>query len=336
MLDILVGGFYGDEGKGKIASYLAMKDNPSMSVRTGGINAGHTIMFNGRKLGLRSMPSAFVNPATQLAMAPGSLIRLDVLNREIAETGASGRLIIDPHTAVITDEDVEAEKSNAHLSGTVGSTLQGVGTAESRRILRKLKLAGEYQELSGMLADVPERVLSLLDAGRHVHVESTQGHFLSLFHGEYPYVTSRNTTASGVLSEVGIGPGYVDNVIVVFKSFITRVGGGPLEGEISSEEAKRLGVVEYGTVTGRQRRVALFDPKVASHVARINSATQIAITKLDVKFPAAKGVREYDGLPEEAKRWLEDTEKQIGVPITLAGTGEETMDTVDMRYKLKA
>ncbi len=335
MLDILVGGFYGDEGKGKIASFLALKDNPALSVRTGGTNAGHTIVFNGKKLGLRSMPSAFVNPKTELAMAPGSLIRLAILEREINETGTGSRLFIDPHTGVITEEDIEAEKSNAHLNGTVGSTLQGVGSAESRRILRKLKLAKDYSELSKYMTDVPEKVLDALEQGKLVHIESTQGHFLSLYHGEYPYVTSRNTTSSGVLSEVGIGPKYVDNITVIFKSFITRVGGGVLKGELTPEEAKKLGVEEFGTVTGRPRRVSLFDPEVAKRVARINSATQVAITKLDIKFPGAKGVREYSKLPEDAKKWLDEMEAEIGVPVTLAGTGEEAMDTIDMRYKLR-
>ncbi len=333
MLDILVGGFYGDEGKGKIASYMALRDNPSLSVRTGSINAGHTIVFNGKKYGLRILPSAFINEKTVLAIAPGALIRRDVLFRELEETGARARLVIDPHAGVITDEDVGEETNSAHLRGTVGSTLQGVGSAESKRILRTSKLAKDYQELSEFMADVPDKIIGALEEGSTVHVEATQGHFLSLFHGSYPYVTSRNTTSSGALSEAGIGPGYVDNVIVIFKSFITRVGAGPLGGELPAEEAKRCGIVEYGTVTGRQRRAAPFDSKVARSVVRINSANQVAITKLDVKFPEARKVREYSKLPVDAKRWIEQIEAEIGVPITLIGTGEEAMDIIDLRDK---
>lgn len=334
MLDILLGGFYGDEGKGKIASYLAFKDMPEMAVRTGSINAGHTIVHEGRKYGLRTMPSAFLNRKTKLAISPGALIRRDVLFKEIEETNARDRLVIDPHTGVITDEEVNDEKNDALLSGTVGSTLQGVGYAESKRVLRKLKLAKDYPELSQFMGDVPGMILDALEDDKMVHIEGTQGHFLSLFHGEYPYVTSRNTTSSGILSEAGIGPKYVDNVIVVFKAFITRVGGGPLEGELSQEEAKRLGVQEFGTVTGRMRRVAPFNSKVAREVVRINSGNQVAITKIDVKFKDAYKIREYDKLPVEAKEWIADVESEIGVPVTLVGTGEEAMDIVDMREKL--
>lgn len=334
MLDILVGGFYGDEGKGKIASYLALKDDPYIAIRTGSINAGHTISYEGKKYGLRSLPSAFINKKTKLAIPPGALIRSDVLFKELEETKAHDRLIIDYHTGVITDEDVREERENQHLSSNVGSTLQGVGSAESKRILRRLRLAKDYEEFSKYLDDVPVRVIEALEADKRVVVEGTQGHFLSLYHGGYPYVTSRNTTSSGILSEVGIGPKYASNIIVVFKSFITRVGGGPLDGELSDGEAKELGIEEFGTVTGRRRRVALFDSKLAKSVARINSANQIAITKLDTKFKAAHKIRRYGQLPEEARKWIEEIEEEIGLPITLIGTGEEAYDIIDMRDKI--
>src|SRR5271156_5777090 len=94
MLDILVGGFYGDEGKGKVASYLAIKDNPKMAVRTGSINAGHTAVFKGKTFKLRSVPTAFINEATRLVIPPGALIKIDVLFKELEETKATKRLII--------------------------------------------------------------------------------------------------------------------------------------------------------------------------------------------------------------------------------------------------
>src|SRR5271156_3413787 len=112
MLDILVGGFYGDEGKGKVASYLGIKDNPAMAVRTGSINAGHTAVFKGKTFKLRSIPSAFINPSTKLVIPPGALIKIDVLLKELEETGTRNRLMIDGHTAVITDVEVKEEENN--------------------------------------------------------------------------------------------------------------------------------------------------------------------------------------------------------------------------------
>ena len=184
------------------------------------------------------------------------------------------------------------------------------------------------------MCNIPDKLVNYLEMMENVTVEGTQGHFLSLYHGEYPYVTSRNTTASGILSEIGIGPKYVDEVIVVFKSYITRVGNGPLEGEISEEEAKRLNLIEYGTVTGRMRRVAKFNIRLAKEVIRINSATQVAITKLDALYKDAYKIREYDKLPIEAKRWLDEIQQELKVPITLIGTGEDALDMIDLRKEM--
>ncbi len=334
MLDILVGGFYGDEGKGKVASYLAIKDKPKMAVRTGSINAGHTTVFRGKTFKLRSIPSAFINESTRLAIPPGALIKRDVLFKEIEETGTSKRLVIDGHAGVITDLEVEEDRKNEILSTQVGSTKQGVGAAEAKRALRSLKLAKDYPELSKFIANVPDEVVDCVKDGGKVQVEGSQGHLLSLYHGVYPYVTSRNTTSSGILSDIGVGPKYVGNVIMIFKAFITRVGGGPLEGEMTPTEIEQLGYSEFGTVTGRQRRVAPFDPKLAKEVMKINSGTQVAITKVDTVFEGAGKLRDYAKLPSEAKIWIEDLEGQLGAPVTLIGTGEDAGDMIDRREEL--
>jgi adenylosuccinate synthase len=150
-----------------------------------------------------------------------------------------------------------------------------------------------------------------------------------LFHGGYPYVTSKDVTASGICSDIGIGPKRVDEILVVFKAYVTRVGSGPLEKELSNEEAKKRGWSEYGSVTGRQRRAAPFDMELAKKAIRLNSATQLAITKIDVVFPESSGVREYKKLPAEAKRFIENIESESGLKVTLIGTGPELYDVVD-------
>jgi len=331
LLQIVAGGFFGDEGKGKIVSYLAIKDNIDIAVRTGAVNAGHTVVYNGKTYKLRIIPSAFVNPKTRLLVAPGALIRLDILYQELEETRSHNRLFIDYNTGVITAEHVEFEVKNSYLSRTIGSTRQGVGAAMVDRVLRKLKLARDYKELKKYLTDVPLMVNEGLDKGLNVLIEGTQGTFLSLYHGTYPYVTSKDTTASSVLGEVGVGPRKVDEVILVFKSYVTRVGAGPLNGELSKEEAEKLRLIEYATVTGRLRRVAPFNIDYAKRAILLNSPTQIAITKIDVLYPQAKGVREYSKLPREAKEFIENLEDQMRIPITLIGTGPETMDIIDLR-----
>ena len=331
MLQVVVGGFFGDEGKGKIVSYLAIKDDIEIAVRTGAVNAGHTVVYSGRVFKLRIVPSAFVNRKTKLLIAPGALIRLDILQREVKETVTSERLFIDYNTGVIVEDHIKAELTDRYLSEIIKSTKQGVGAAMADRVLRRLRLAREYIELKKFLIDVPLTVNEGLERGLNVVIEGTQGTFLSLYHGTYPYVTSRDTTASGVLSEVGIGPKRADEVILVFKSYVTRVGAGPLEGELSEEEAERLGLVEYATVTGRRRRSALFNFNLARRAAMLNSPTQIAITKIDALYPQAKGVREYSKLPREARKFIERIEEELKTPVTLIGTGPRVEDMVDLR-----
>jgi adenylosuccinate synthase len=164
-----------------------------------------------------------------------------------------------------------------------------------------------------------------------VMVEGTQGTYLSLFHGGYPYVTSSDVTASGICSDIGIGPKRVDEVLVVFKAYVTRVGGGPLENELREEEARKRGWIEYGSVTGRQRRAAPFDIELAKKAIRLNSATQLAVTKLDVVFPQCAGVREYTRLSADARKFIENIEDETGLKVTLIGTGKEVYDIIDRR-----
>jgi len=334
VLSIVVGGFFGDEGKGKIVAYLGLADKPDIAVRCGAINAGHTVTYNGRKWKLRIVPSAFISKNTELLIAPGALVKLDVLFREVTETGTKGRLFLDKHTGIIELKHVEKEKADSFLAGKIGSTLQGVGAAMADRVLRKLRLAYEFHELKGMIKDVSDVVNDVLDKGGDVIVEGTQGTFLSLYHGTYPYVTSRDTTASAFASEVGIGPKKVDEVIVVFKAFVTRVGSGPLEGELPFEEIVKRGWCEKATVTGRVRRAAPFNVELARKAVVLNSATQAAITKLDILFPEVEGVTEWGKLPYKVRKWVEDIENAINTPVTLIGTGEDARHIIDRRREL--
>ena len=144
-------------------------------------------------------------------------------------------------------------------------------------------------------------------------------------------MTSKDITASGICSDIGIGPKRVDDVLVVFKAYVTRVGGGPLDNELSEEEAKKRGWLEFGSVTGRQRRAAPFDFNLAKKSIRLNSATQLAVTKLDVMFPGCAGARQYDKMPQDARKYIEEIEGELGVKVTLIGTGPDLADVVDRR-----
>ncbi|MDE1826352.1 Adenylosuccinate synthetase [Candidatus Nitrosotalea sp. TS] len=328
---VIVGGFYGDEGKGKIVSYLAMKDNPVIAVRGGvGPNAGHTIEHEGKKYKVRMLPSAFLNPNTRLLVGPGVVLSLEVLLKEISEFGTQDRSFVDYQCGIIDDSHRTAD-SQGRLKESIGSTGTGTGPANADRAMRTLKLAKEIDSLALYLDDIPNAVNFALERKEQVIVEGTQGTFLSLWHGTYPYVTSKDVTASGICADVGIGPKSVDEVVIVFKSFVTRVGEGPLKNEISPEQAVAKGWQEVGTVTGRQRRAAEFDFELAKRSIMLNSATQIAITKLDVVYPECAHMQSFSDLSSPAKYFIKTIEDKLKVPVTLIGTGPEVNDTIDRR-----
>lgn len=333
-LTVVVGGFFGDEGKGKVVSYLAIKDRVDVAVRTGSVNAGHTVVVNGRTYKLRMIPSAFVYEGARLLIGPGANVNPTIFLREVEELNVGKRVGLDYQCSIIEEKHITRDRSDEHLAKKIGSTGQGVGPAIEDRVRRIAKLAKDIDELRPFLTDVPLEVNEALSKGRRVLLEGTQGLFLSLYHGTYPYVTSRDTSASAVCSEVGVGPTRVNDVIVVFKAYVTRVGGGPLEGELSLEEAKKRGWFERATVTGRVRRAAPFNFRLAKRAIMINSATQIAITKLDILYPEIKGAREFDELPKEAKEFIVRIEKETGVPVTLIGTGANVEDIIDRREEL--
>jgi adenylosuccinate synthase len=329
---VTVGGFFGDEGKGKIIAYLAKKDNPAIAVRGGvGPNAGHTFTFEGKEYKVQMLPSAALNSTTRLLIGAGVLIDPQILVKEIATFQADDRTFVDGQCGIIEQAHIDRDKGDDHLKSKVGTTGTGTGPANADRALRTLKLARDVPELSLYVEDVSNSVNYALENNENVLVEGTQGTYLSLFHGGYPYVTSKDVTASGICSDIGIGPKNVDDVLVVFKAYVTRVGGGPLQNELGEEEAKKRGWLEFGSVTGRQRRAAPFDMELAKKAIRINSATQLAVTKLDILYPQSASVREYAKLSLEAKKFIENIEAETGLGVTMIGTGPELYDVIDRR-----
>jgi len=328
---VVVGGFFGDEGKGKIISYLAIKDNPKIIVRGGaGPNAGHTISDGKKVYKVRMLPSGFLNKNARVLIGPGVVINPDVLFKEIQDFDVSGRIFVDGHCGII-EQDHLTRDSKGELKEKIGSTGSGTGPANADRAMRILKMAKEVNSLAPLIVDVPAEVNSALASNENVLVEGTQGTFLSLWHGTYPFVTSKDVTASGICADIGLGPKNVDEVIVVFKSYVTRVGTGPLANELSVDEAEARGWSEFGTVTGRQRRAADFDFDLARRAVMLNSATQISITKLDIIFPDCSGKTSFEEISDEAKSFIKNIEEKLNTPVTIIGTGPNINDVIDRR-----
>jgi adenylosuccinate synthase len=328
---VVVCGFFGDTGKGKIISYLAPRDKVAVTVRAGvGPNAGHTVVYEGREYKLRMLPSAFVYDRCRLLIGPGVLINPQILVGEIELTNSQNRVGVDPQCAIIESKHIQVDRKG-ELAEKIKTTGTGTGPCNAERALRTVKLARDMPDLKNYLADVPQEVNEALNDEKNVLIEGTQGTYLSLYHGTYPYCTSKDVTASAACSDVGVGPTKVDDVVLVFKTYTTRVGGGPLPNELSLEEAEKRGWAEVATVTGRRRRAAPFNYDLAKRAVMLNGATQAAVTKIDIVYPECKGVQSYEELSQQAKTFIRKIEKEIKVPVTLVGTGPGTWEIVDRR-----
>jgi adenylosuccinate synthase len=136
------------------------------------------------------------------------------------------------------------------------------------------------------IGDAIGLVHEALEAGQHVLLEGAQATFLDLDHGTYPYVTSSNPVAGGACTGAGVGPRHIDRVIGIAKAYITRVGAGPFvtelfEGDPVGDHLVEAGH-EFGTNTGRRRRPGWFDAVMLRHAVRLNSLSELALTKLDI------------------------------------------------------
>jgi len=277
------------------------------------------------------VPAAFINPKTRLLIAAGANVDVKTFFSEVEMTNVQRRIGVDQNASIIEEKHSAQDKASAVNKG-IGTTGRGVGPAIEERVRRTAKLAKDVPELKPFIADQIQEVNDGLDEGKSVLLEGTQGFMLSLFlGGGYPYVTGRDTGASAIASESGVGPTRVDDVLIVYKSFITRVGSGPLPGEITKEEAQKRGWFEVAAGTGRDRRSAPFDFDLAKKTAKINGATQAAVTKLDSIFPSCRGTKNYGDLPTEAKAFIRDVETKTGVPVVLIGTGPEALEIIDRR-----
>ena len=327
---VIVGAFWGYEGKGKIISYLALKDKLDFCVRTGSVNAAHTVWDGEKKYALHMVPAAFLYPKCRLLIGAGANVQVPQLLKEVELTNVRDRIGVDMQASIIEEKHAVQDRTSAHLKG-IGTTGWGVGPALEERVRRTAKLARDVPELSPFLTDSVTEINDGIDSGKKVLLEGTQGFMLSLYFGTYPYVTGRDTGAAAIASEAGVGPTRVDDVIIVYKSFMTRVGAGPMPGEMTKSEAQAKGWFETAAGTGRDRRSAPFDFELAKKTARINGATQAALTKLDSLFPKCRSARKLEAVPTEARRFLKEVENKTGVPVVLIGTGPDAQDIIDLR-----
>lgn len=305
-LCVLIGGQYGSEGKGAIVAHIA--DKYGVHVRVGSPNAGHTIYWKGEKHVMQSIPCGWINPNADIVIGRGALLNMKQFMKELVHIltyypDFMKRLHIDADAGILDEKFHEQEGGvNGEMHRRIGSTGEGVGPARVARINRDPNefkqfkhVAEEYGLQECMTYNTPKLIAMLQDSGANVLIEGTQGSGLSLLHSHWPYCTSIDTNAAGVISEVGIAPYRVTDVLLVCRTYPIRVAGnsGPMKDEIAWEDLADWtnGYVkpEKTTVTRKIRRIAEWDDELFEQSCLLNHPTQIALTFADYVDPGICG-----------------------------------------------
>lgn len=341
--DVLVGGQWGSEGKGHLAFFLAPEYD--LLVRVGAPNAGHKVhRRDGVVYTHRQLPSGTLASDALLLLGPGAVIDIGILLREIADCQVeAARLSIDPAALIIEKDDVAGEVA---LKIAIGSTGTGGGAALARRITQRgvpgaVRLAKDVEELRPFVRDTSEVIDRARRRGGRLLLEGTQGTGLSIIHGAYPHVTSRDTTAGSVLAESGVPTQMLRRVLVAYRAYPIRVGGpsGPMGREIDWETvAHRSGLddaglkaVERGSVSGSPRRVAEFSWTQLRESARLNGATDLALTFADYLDADNKGARRYGQLTAQTAEFVTEMETVAHAPVSLISTCFDARGPIDRR-----
>lgn len=304
MLDIVYGGQWGSEGKGKIAGYLANERDYEAVISCFMPNAGHTYVDGETKLVFKQIPVGSVNPDVMIFLGSTSAINVPLLMEEIENLESHGldirnRLFIDPMASIITNEHANWEKE--HLT-RISSTAQGCGRALSLKVLRSghLMLARDHKLLQPYIHDTIHAVNNILESGKHILGELAQGFELSLNISRFwPYTTSRDCTPQAFLNDIGVHWSHIRNSIMVVRPYPIRVGnvydenknmigysGGVYkdQNELSWKQISEnagFNILEKTTVTGKVRRVFEWSDQQYQRAYRITRPTDIALTFTD-------------------------------------------------------
>lgn len=328
---VIVGTQWGDEGKGKITDYLGKSADVIVRFQ-GGNNAGHTIVFDGKKYALHLIPSGIFSSNTINIMGNGMVINPKAFKEELDNLIESGvtadNLYISDRAHITFDYHLALDRLQEQIKGdqNVGTTFKGIGPTyvdkyarvgirtcdlfHMDQLYKKLKfnieqhnimfekygmptfdadeVFEEYQSyfeyMKPYINDTSILLDELYEKDARILFEGAQGALLDVEYGTYPFVTCSTPTSAGVASGAGFAPNRIKKSLGIVKAYSTRVGSGAFVSEIEGDIAHiiREAGHEYGTTTGRPRRIGWFDSVVINHTRRLSGLTDLSIMLLDV------------------------------------------------------
>jgi adenylosuccinate synthase len=351
LVDVLVGGQYGSEGKGNIVGYIAPEYE--LLIRVGGPNAGHQVYREPEPEVYHHLPSGTGRAHNaKLLLGAGAVLYPNSLIAEITRHNVtSERLSIDPQAMIIEDADRDLERI---MLADISSTAQGVGAASARKIMGRgsksdplVRLAKDVPELKPYIRDTQEILERAFVQGVYVLLEGTQGTTLSIHHGNYPHVTSRDTTVAGCLADAGIAVTRVRRVLMVCRTYPIRVAdpdvegrtSGPMASPITYEQLSQWSGIpleellkhEKTTTTGRQRKFGSFDWEQLRQSTFLNGPTDIALTFVDYLNVKNRDAFRFEQLTPDTLRFIEEVERVSGAPVSFISTNFSWRNVIDRR-----
>jgi adenylosuccinate synthase len=307
-VDICVGLAWGDEGKGKVVSYLSKHNEYNFVCRwNGGNNAGHTIYKNGQKYKTHLIPSG-VFTGVKSIIGPGCVINLDAFYKEInylKENGFDTSLVkVSPKAHVITEKHINEDcVKNNHKS-----TNKGIAPCYRDKFAR-----------SGLRVDLSELKKEYIWDEKlygNILCEGAQGFWLDIDYGNYPFVTSSSTLPYSACS-LGFSPKLIRHIYGIAKIYDTRAGEDPLFPEtlLDDLDLKCIGDEgeEYGTTTGRRRKVNWLNLDKLIEATNISGTTKLVISKIDIliKLNLYKYIYKHKLLCSDSIETMQQSIKQI-------------------------
>ena len=322
----VVGGQWGDEGKGKIVDLLS-KNSEIVARYQGGANAGHTVYKNDEKIVLHQIPSGILRKDCFCILGNGMVIDpielVEELNMLKNKNICTKNVLIAPNAHIVTPIHKLLDRKNEEKTNNfIGTTCKGIGPCYVDKynrsgirgidlqnldkikaiLIDKLELHHSQNQINDTDYDNIQSEINiflnccdtikvfvkdsfkLLFSKKNILIEGAQGTLLDIDHGTYPFVTSSSPFSGGISTGLGLPLTRLEQIIGIFKAYLTRVGSGPFITELNDdvgEELRKIGK-EFGATTGRPRRCGWFDAVAAKYSCMINGLTDIALTKLDI------------------------------------------------------
>ncbi|MBI2334470.1 adenylosuccinate synthase [Candidatus Daviesbacteria bacterium] len=391
MVSVIIGLQWGDEGKGKIVDLLSSQADFVVRFH-GGNNAGHTIVVNNKKYPLHLIPSGILNPKTKCVIANGVIIDLEVLTEEIKMFDVKGRLFISDrcHLILPYHKALDRALENTRGKDKLGTTARGNGiriyelknwdlfvekftfqTNIKNKILKALgaeeinvkkaleKIADLRKIILPYVADTYALLQNAISENKKILMEGAQAVMLDNDFSPYPFSTASNTIPGAVNTGAGIPIQKIEDILGVVKAYTSRVGAGPLPTEIHGdlEDQIREKGKEYGTTTGRPRRIGWLDLEATKFACQVSGVTDLVITKIKLngesisysscgyqelakltpvykEFTGWKEdisqMKKFHDLPQTCQEYLHFIKKFLSLKISLISTGPQREEYIKL------